>query len=229
MVFSPFRSAISHAPRVKPKADEPFVITHRPPGSRRPHPDGKVTQVRRLIETTTMTYREISKRTGVPYTNISRWANEGNWTRPLFAPRAPDTVPRWRARRNLRRRTLAARIDTLAERRVRALEAAPGIDLPGLREALELLKLGTLADRPHTGPHRAAEVTSELDVPQARARVIADLRARGIDIARAPSEALADFIESCAPGADPARNPAFRERGRYSKRNKEHARLLRRE
>ena len=130
MVFSPFRSAISHAPRVKPKADEPFVITHRPPGSRRPHPDAKVTQVRRLIETTTMTYREISKRTGVPYTNISRWANEGNWTRPLFAPRAPDTVPRWRARRNLRRRTLAARIDTLAERRVRALEAAPGIDLP---------------------------------------------------------------------------------------------------
>ena len=229
MVFSPFRSAISHAPRVKPTADDPFDISHRPPGSRRPHPDAKVTQVRRLIETTTMTYREISQRTGVPYTNISRWANEGNWTRPLFAPRAPDTVPRWRARRNLRRRTLAARIDTLAERRVRALEAAPGIDLAGLREALELLKLGTLADRPHTGRHRTAELTSELDEPQARARVIADLRARGIDIARAPSEALADFIESCAPGADPARNPAFRERGRYSKRNKEHARMLRRE
>src|SRR3954471_693105 len=151
MVFSPFRAAISHAPRPKPTADEPFNITHRPRGSRRPHPDAKVTQVRRLIETTTMTYTEISKRTGVAQANISRWANEGNWTRPLFAPRAPDTVPRWRARRNLRRRTLAARIDTEAERRVRALEAAPGIDLGGLREALELLKLGTLADRPHTG------------------------------------------------------------------------------
>jgi hypothetical protein len=229
MVFSPFRSAISHAPRKKPTADDSFDITHRPRGSRLPHPDSKVRQVRALIETTTLTHRELSKRTGVAGANISRWANEGNWTRPLFAPRAPDTLPRWRARRNLRRRTLAARIDTLAERRVRALEAAPGIDLAGLREALELLKLGTLADRPHTGRHRTAELTSELDEPQARARVIADLRARGIDIARAPSEALADFIESCAPGADPARNPAFRERGRYSKRNKEHARMLRRE
>lgn len=230
MVFSPFRAAISHARRAKPTADDPFDISHRPPGSRRPHPDAKVGQVRRLIETTTMTYREISKRTGVPYTNISRWTNEGNWTRPLFAPRAPDTVPRWRARRNLRRRTLAARIDTLAERRVRALEAASGIiDLAGLREALELLKLGTLADRPHTGRHRTAELASELDEPQARARVIAHLRAHGVDIARVPSEAIADFIESCAAGHNPARDPAFRERGRYSKRNKEHARMMGRE
>ena len=120
-------------------------------------------------------------------------------------------------------------MSTLAEHRVLALEAAPGIDLAGLREALELLKLGTLADRPHTGRHRKAELTSELDEPQERARVIADLRANGVDIARAPSEALADFIESCAAGYNPARNPAFRERGRYSKRNKEHARMLRRE
>ena len=50
-----------------------------------------------------------------------------------------------------------------------------------------------------------------------------------LNIARAPGEALADFIESCAAAADPARNPAFRERGRYSKRNKQHARMLRRE
>lgn len=229
MVFSPFRAAISHAPRAKPSADDPFDISHRPPGSRRPHPDAKVKQVRRLIETTLMTQAEIAQRTGVAQANISRWANEGNWTRPLFAPRAPDTVPRWRARANLRRRTLAARIDALTERRVRALEAAPGVDLSGLREALELLKLGTLADRPHTGRHRRPDLTSELDEPQERARVIAHLRANGVDIARAPGEALADFIESCSPGPDPTRNPALRERGRSSKRNKEHARMMRRE
>jgi len=229
MVFSPFRAAISHAPRVKPTADDPFDISHRPRGSRRPHPDAKVTQVRRLIETTMLTYAEISKRTGVAPGNICRWAANGNWTRPLFAPRAPDTVPRWRARRNLRRRTLAARIDTLTEHRVRALEAAPGIDLAGLHEALELLKLGNLADRPHTGRHRLPELASELDEPQARARVIAKLRAYGVDIARVPSQALSDFVESCAPGYDLARNPAFRKRGQYSKRNKEHARMLRRE
>jgi hypothetical protein len=226
MVFSPFRSAISHAPRKKPTADDPFDITHRPRGSRRPHPDAKVREVRRLIETTTMTYREISQRTSVPYTNISRWANEGNWTRPPFAPRAPDTVPRWRARANLRRRTLAARIDRLTERRVAELETAPGIELRGLREALELLKLGDLADRPHTGRHRTAELTSELDEPRARARVIAHLRAHGVDIARAPSEALADFIESCAAGYNPARDPMLRERGRYSKRKREHAGMM---
>ncbi|MEA2878859.1 MAG: hypothetical protein QOF14_4055 [Hyphomicrobiales bacterium] len=229
MVFSPFRSAISHAPRKKPMADDPFDITHRPPGSRLPHPDGKVREVRRLIETTTMTHKEISKRTGVAGANICRWANEGNWMRPLFAPRAPDTVPRWRARANLRRRTLAARIDALTERRVAELEAAAGIDLTALREALELIKLGTLADRPHTGRHRTAKLTSELDEPQARARVIARLRANGVDIARAPGEALADFVESCAAGYNPARDPMLRERGRYSKRNKEHARMIMRE
>ena len=92
MVFSPFRAAISHYPRKKPTtADDPYDITQRPRGSRRPHPDAKVRHVRRLIENTTMTYREISQRTGVPYTNISRWTNEGNWTRPLDAPRAPPT------------------------------------------------------------------------------------------------------------------------------------------
>jgi hypothetical protein len=229
MVYSPFRSAISHAPRKNPTADDPLISTHRPHGSRLPHPDGKVMLVRRLIETTTMTYAEISKRTGVARANISRWSNEGSWMRPPFAPRAPDTVPRWRARRNLRRRTLAARLDRLAERRVAELEAAPGIDLAALRAALELLKLGNLADRPHTGRHRTAELSSELDEPQARARVIAHLRANGVDIARAPSAALADFIESCAAGYNPARDPALRERGRYSKRNKDHARMLRRE
>lgn len=98
-----------------------------------------------------------------------------------------------------------------------------------VRHPLELIKLGHLADRPHTGRHRLPELTSELDEPQARARVIARLRALGVDIARAPSEALADFIESCAAGYNPAGDPMLRERGRYSKRKREHARMLRTE
>jgi hypothetical protein len=60
--------------------------------------------------------------------------------------------------------------------------------------------------------------------------VIADLRAKGVDIARAPSEALTDFVESCAPPErDPNDDPALKPRGRYSTRNREHARLLERE
>ena len=56
------------------------------------------------------------------------------------------------------------------------------------------------------------EKASPLLTAEARARVIADLRASGVDVARAPSEALADLIESCAPGNDPNDNPALRER-----------------
>ena len=63
----------------------------------------------------------------------------------------------------------------------------------------------------------------------ARARAIAALRANGVDIARTPSEALADFVESCAPAPDPNADPALKPRGRYSKRNKHHAWMLRRE
>ncbi|MEJ0078945.1 MAG: hypothetical protein WDO17_26650 [Alphaproteobacteria bacterium] len=42
-------------------------------------------------------------------------------------------------------------------------------------------------------------------------------------------KALADFIESRAPGPNPNDHPALNERGRYSKRRREHARMLERE
>ncbi|HWP14799.1 MAG TPA: hypothetical protein VNM46_04180, partial [Xanthobacteraceae bacterium] len=163
---------------------------------------------------------------GVAPASICRWTRDGSWVRPLFAPRATDTVPRFRASAKLRRRTLAARLHALAERAIRELEAAPAVDLAQLREALELLKLTKLADRPRRRWLTRREKASPPLDAGARARVIADLRANGVDIARAPGEALADFIESCAPGADPARDPALRERGRYSKRNKHHAWML---
>ena len=71
MVFSPFRSAISHAPRSpKPTPDDP--VPGRRPGKGRPHGDGKVAQVRRLIETTTHSYVEIAKRTGLPAPSVVR-------------------------------------------------------------------------------------------------------------------------------------------------------------
>ena len=226
MVYSPFRSAISHAAQPKPAPDAPFV-SYRPHGSRLPHGDAKVNEVRRLVETTLMSHREISQRSGVAETNIRRWSNDCGWMRPPFAPRSTDTVPTWRAGRRRRRRMLAARLGALAERYVRELEATRGVDLAKLREALELLKMAKLAERPHQARHRPARAA--LADPQARARVIADLRANGVDIARAPGEALADFIESCAPGPKPRQDPALRERGRYSKRKREHERMLARE
>ena len=226
MVYSPFRSAISHAARSRnPTPDDPCEA----PGRRgRPHSDAKVQQVRRLIETTTYSYLEIEKRTGVPNATIARWMTTTKWPRPAFAPRATDTVPRWRASLRLRRRTLENRIYEMAQRWVRELEAQPGVDFAKLREALELLKLTRLAAQRHNPRHRPVAAADPLATRAARARVIADLRACGVDIARAPSEALADFIESCAPGPDPNADPALKERGRYSKRKREHARMLER-
>jgi len=59
------------------------------------------------------------------------------------------------------------------------------------------------------------------------AEVLADLRAAGIEIDRAPPAAVADFVASCAaPRADDA---ALRPRGQRSRRNREHARMLERE
>ena len=201
----------------------------RPRGTRRPHTNGKVAHVRHLIEQSRYTYAEIAARTGVAPASICRWARDGAWERPLFAPRATDTVPRWRASIRLRRRTLAGRLYDLAERWVRELEAQPGVDFARLREALEVLKLTKIAARPVNPRRRPAAAPDSLGHRAARERVIADLRARGVDIARAPSEALADFIDSCAPGPDPNKDPALKVRGRYSKRNKHHAWMLERD
>ena len=226
MVFSPYRSAISHALRPrKPTPDDPCIA----PGSKgRPHSDAKVNEVRRLIETTTYSYGQIAKRTGVPAPTISRWMVHRKWPRPAFAPRSTDMVPRWRASIRLRRRTLADRLLQLSERWVRELEAQPSVDFARLREALELLKLTKIATLPKYPRHRVGDAAASLSTAAARARVIADLRARGVDIARTPSEALADFVESCAPGPKPKDDPALKERGRYSKRNREHAWMLER-
>ena len=232
MIWSPYRNAISHAPRsAKPTPDDPVPGRDQGRGRGRglPHSDAKVMQVRQLVETTTLSFEQIGKRTGLSPSTISNWCTAGKWTRPLFAPRATDTIPRWRARIRLRRRTLAGRLYELAERWVRELEAQPGVDFAKLREALELLKLTKIAAQPVNPRARPKAAPDPFAHRAAQERVIADLRAKGVDIARTPSEALADFVESCAPGPDPDRDQALKQRGRYSKRVREHARLLRRE
>src|SRR3954468_10319660 len=91
---------------------------------------------------------------------------------------------------------------------------------------LRLSPGGTPPHPPPPHPPRRPPLAGGGSAQSPRARVIADLRACGIDIARTPSEALADFVETCAPGPDPNRDPALKERGRYSKRNKHHAWML---
>jgi hypothetical protein len=170
--------------------------------------------VRRLIEQSVLTYSEISAKTGVGRASICRWTRDGGWQRPLFAPRATDTVPRARASAKLKARTLAARLSALAERYVRELEEAPDVNLEKLAEALELSKLARLADRPRRRrrpPGAAAAAKAAADSFELFAapapKVLRSLRAGGVDTWRAPEAALEDFIKSRAPPPEKPRPP----------------------
>src|SRR5205085_1267312 len=132
--------------RYDPEPDAPdAIVGPRSCGSRRPHTDAKVAAVRRLVEETTLTHLQIAARTGVSNASVSRWRRDGGWKRPPFAPRAPDTVPSWRASVHLRRRMLATRLTALAERHIRELEESACVDPDKLGEALELLKIARVA------------------------------------------------------------------------------------
>jgi hypothetical protein len=246
----PYRSAFDTEPRrVRVIPDDPESFPERAPRTRRPHGDAVVARVRRLIEETTLTYAEIERRTGVGRASICRWTRDGGWQRPVFAPRATDTIPRARASARLRRRTLAARLDALAERYVRALEADPGVDLETLAAALELAKMARLAalgrrrrrsSTPFapvkTGAQESqtpaqAALGSRLrgngrgETPFDAADILARLVAEGVRLDRAPQEAVQDFIDSHRPPED---ERLLRPRGRRSKRAAAHRRMLER-
>src|SRR5437868_5627154 len=112
--------------------DRPTIDVPRPNGKGRPHSDGTFEAVRRLIEETTLTYRQIAAHTGASPASISRWKHIAEWKRPLFAPRGMDTVPTARASAYLKRRMLARRLTALTDRYVRELEETPGVDLDKL-------------------------------------------------------------------------------------------------
>jgi hypothetical protein len=198
---------------------EPSGITGpRPRGSRRPHTDAKVAAVRRLIEETPLTYGEIAAKTGVGRASICRWTRDGGWQRHLFAPRATDTVPRERASAKLKRRTLAARLDALAERHIRELEESACVDPGKLAEALELLKMAKLAARPRHGRRKRL-----LDEPT---RPIMQLCEGDVDLHRAPRAAVEDFLANREPPREAA---SPRRAGRESRRDREHRWMLEKE
>ncbi|HWV54721.1 MAG TPA: hypothetical protein VNZ93_19285 [Pseudorhodoplanes sp.] len=235
----PYRSAFDGPSRVRVTPDAPGGFPERAPRTRRPHGDAKVAAVRALIEQTTLTYSEIEARTGVGRASICRWTRDQNWQRPVFAPRATDTVPRERASARLKRRTLASRLDALAERYVRELEADPGVDLDKLAAALELAKMAKLAARPkkrrralsppvvpaqQRGARPAQDAgTRGQQSHESAADILKRLRAEGVRLDRAPEAAVRDVIDSHRPPED---NRHTRPRGRRSRRNREHGRMF---
>ena len=214
--------------RIGVRPDDPrAIVGPRKRGSRRPHTDATVAAVRAQVEQTVLTYSEIAAKTGVAPASICRWTRDGKWQRPLFAPRATDTVPSARAGARLKARTLAARLAALAERHIRELEASASVDPDQLAEALELLKMAKLAARPkkrHRTPAEAdADADASLQTWEAGARtVMTTMRGAGVKPERAPEAALEDFIASRAPPPEKRR----RRRGSRIRSNDYHAWLL---
>jgi hypothetical protein len=132
-------------------AEAPPVIPAQRPCRARPHSAVTVAKVRQLFEHTDLTYAQIAAQTGVTPGIITHWKRDGGWIRPAHAPRATEMVPDWRAGRRLKLRKLAGRLETLAERCVRELEAAPDVQVETLMQALQVLNKVRLEAMGHRG------------------------------------------------------------------------------
>jgi transcriptional regulator with XRE-family HTH domain len=194
----------------EPTEGPPAITGQRPRSSRLPHTDMTVAKVRHLIEHTDLTHRQIEARTGASTCAISRWTRDFGWQRPPHAPRASDMVPDWRAGRRLKLRKLAGRLQTLAERYVRELEAARRVDVETLMQALQVLKMARLeAIGGHRrrsrggvwiGPAVSGAWATERD--NAIRKALKEMRRGGVDIDRAPKEAVEMLIEANTPLED---------------------------
>jgi hypothetical protein len=197
--------------RLRVTPDEPVegppAIIARPRGSRLPHTDLTVAKVRHLVETTVLNYREIAAKTGTTNCAVSRWTRDGGWQRPLNAPRASDMMPNWRAGRRLKLRKLAGRLQAIAERYVRELEETRGVDLNKLIEALQVLRMARLEvmgnrgrRRPWLGPATSGQWKAWRD--KAIYTALKEMRRGGVDLDRAPKEAMDLLIEANTPVED---------------------------
>lgn len=114
----------------------------------RPHTDRMMFAVRHLVETTCLTYTEISARLGIGRATICRWKQDEGWVRPAGAPVATDTAPSSRASARLRARQLHRRAQDVAARILDELEQDPEASPEALWSALEMLKAAKLARMP---------------------------------------------------------------------------------
>lgn len=199
----------------EPAAPDAIPGALRTRGSKRPHADERVARVRQLIETTTLTYSEISTRTGVGRASICRWTRDGAWQRPLFAPRATDTVPSPRASQKLKLRKLAERLRVLAERAVREMEARPEVDIDELMHTLQVVQMARLEAqsrkrrrRPVDAPPRTGRETLATD--DAIRAALKEYRRGGVHLDWIPHEAMALVEAAHTPVED---HPALRPRG----------------
>ena len=137
--------------------------------------------------------------------SICRWTRDGGWQRPVFAPRATDTVPAPARGQEPKLRLLTERLYALAERYVRELEESENVDPDKLVQALEVVKIARLEAmgrrrrrRIHDEPRTGAQWTGQQEAIRA---ALKDCAAAASIIDRAPPAAVADFVESTRPHA----------------------------
>jgi hypothetical protein len=200
----------------QPAEGPPAITEPRPRGSRRPHTDLVVAKVKHLFEQTAMSYHAIRAKTGVSIFSIMLWARDGGWQRPPDAPRAPGLAGHRRASRRWKLRKLGIQLEALAERHVRELEDAPRVDVERVMQALQVLKMARLQAQGRRGRrHRDTDVVTSAAWTLARDNAIntalKEMQRGGVDLDRAPKEAVDMLIEAVVPAEE---HPALRERGR---------------
>jgi len=204
--------------RVRVDADPgpPPVPGGRPRGCKKLHTNATVAAARRLIEETTLTYKQIAARTGATHSTIGRWAREGGWQRHPFAPRASDSLRGARAGRRLKLRVLREKLQALAERCVAELWNSPTVDLDRLLKAMQVVKMARLEAMGNRRPRRHPDAPARTgqqwaDRDTAISKALKDMRRGGVNIDRIPDEAMALLEEAHTP---PERDhPALRPRG----------------
>lgn len=128
-------------------ARAPHNVRARAPG--RPHDKSAIAEVRRLIETSALSYRAIARITGVPRATISRHVLEGGWIRPQGGQGADDLPPlSAEAERRARRGLLAERVLRAAEHLVEQVELNPTATPAAFARAVRVLALVQRLDRP---------------------------------------------------------------------------------
>lgn len=114
-------------------------------GRGRPHAPDALAEVRRLVETSELSYRAIARQTGVPRTTVSRHVLEGGWLRsrgPDLPPLSPE------GERRMRRGVLAERLLRAAETLVLRVELNPDATPAAFARAARVLKLAQGLERP---------------------------------------------------------------------------------
>lgn len=181
----------------------PPVPGGRPKGCKRLHTNATVATVRRLIEQTTLTHKQIEAKTGVSAGTVGRWAREGGWKRHPFAPCASDLVPSARAGRRLKLRMLGIKLHQLAERCVDELWQSPTVDLDRLIEAMQVHRMARLTQKGRGRPGIPGPAPrTERDWPDRDTAIrtaLARLRAGGVDLEHIPAEAMALLVDAHTP------------------------------